>query len=340
MQQDNFSLKWGIIGIGRHAHRFMAPAIQKAANNRLVAVYSRDIQRAKQFAQEHNCPLAYDSLEALLGNKEINAVYIGSPNHIHKEQVLAASKAGKHILCDKPMTTNEEDAQIMVDSCQKAGVKLGVGFHLRHNPVHQAVKEKIQASLLGEILMVEVQYMHVTAGAESIYKAPTWRTNPDTAGGAAFIGTGVHAIDLLRYVSGQEVSSLAAFSDKNWKATGSERLIQASMYLSEGSVASLSAGMMKYPSNGLTVYGTQATICCSGSLGYLGGGRLEMISDSGTQVTEFPQCDVYLREIESFTESVRLNKEPNASGIDGLQAVKVTTGIYDSLKNRISIKYI
>ena len=76
MGKDMVSLKWGIVGIGRHAHRFMAPAIQKHSGSRLEAVYSRDMQRARQFAQEHNCPLAYDSLDALLENKDINVIYI------------------------------------------------------------------------------------------------------------------------------------------------------------------------------------------------------------------------------------------------------------------------
>lgn len=337
MEKEKFSLKWGIIGIGRHAGRFMAPAIQKHSGSQILAVYSRDIQRARQFAQDHNCPLAYDSLDALLENKDINVVYIGSPNHIHREQVLLAAQAGKHILCEKPLATTVEDAQIMVEACRKAGVKLGVSFHLRHNPIHLAVKEKIQAELLGDLLMVDVQYMHVTAGAESTYKLPTWRTDPVTAGGAGFIGTGIHAIDLLRYISGQEILNLCAFGDKSWYSSGTEKLIQASLYLGNGIVSSLSGGMMKYPFNNLIVYGTKATVRCNGSLGYYGGGRLELISDLGTQTTEFPNCDVYAREIEAFAESIQFDKEPNASGRDGLRAVEVVTGIYESLKTRSSV---
>lgn len=334
MQEERSSLKWAIIGIGRHAHRFMAPAIQKAANSQLLAVYSRDLQRAKQFCRDHNCPLAYDSLDSLLENKDINVVYIGSPNHVHKEHVLRAAKARKHILCDKPLAITVEDAQAMVEACHKAGVKLGVGFHLRHNPVHSVLKERLLANELGELLMVEIQYMHATAGSESHYKLPAWRTNAEQAGGTGFIGTGVHAIDLLRYISGKNVRSLAAIADKDWHSSGQERLIQASLSLEEGVVASLSAGMMRYPSNNLIVYGSKATIRCHGSLGYLGGGHLDLISDKGTDTTEFPQCDVYLREIESFAESIYLDKEPNASGQDGLEAVKVTTGIYHSLKTK------
>jgi 1,5-anhydro-D-fructose reductase (1,5-anhydro-D-mannitol-forming) len=338
MQQDNFTLKWGIIGLGRHANRFMAPAIRQAAGNQLLAVYSRDMQKAQQFAQEHNCPLAYDSLEALLANREIDAVYIGSPNHIHKEQVLAAAQAGKHILCDKPLALTVEDAQIMVESCQKAGVKLGVGFHLRHNPVHQAARDLLVAGKLGDLLMVEVQYMHVTKGAESSYKLPTWRTDPTTAGGAGFIGNGVHSVDILRCVTGQEVSAVSAVADKGWQTSGAEQLIQTVMYLEGGAVVALSAGNMKYPSNRLVLCGTEATIRCTGSLGYLGGGRMEFESDEGVQVTEFPGCDVYVREMEAFAESIRLNKDPNASGLDGLQAVKITSGVYDALKTRSQVQ--
>src|SRR4030042_2299528 len=94
---------WGLICMGRHANRFIAPAICRSSKGRLLAVFSRDIERARMFAERHGSPSVCNDLDALLGDEQINGVFICSPNFFHKENVLLAAQAGKHILCAKPL---------------------------------------------------------------------------------------------------------------------------------------------------------------------------------------------------------------------------------------------
>lgn len=144
----------------------------------------------------------------------------------------------------------------------------------------------------------------------------------------------IHAVDLLRFVLSREISRVVGVADPGWRESGYERLIQVSVLLDGGLPASLSGGNLRHPSNQLIVYGAEATLRCS--IGYTSGGRLELLSDHGTETTEFPQCDVYAREIDAFAASVQSGTEPSASGEDGCRVVEVTSAIYESLRqNRV-----
>ncbi len=334
MREGQPVLGWGLVGLGRHADRYLAPAIHRSGTGRLVAVYSRDAARARQFAERHGGASAYDSLDDLLADPKVDAIVVASPNHVHREHVLKAAQAGKHVLCEKPLATTVEDARAMIDACQQAGVKLGVGFNLRHNLAHQRVREMVAEGVIGDVLLAEVQYMHVTSGTEATYQTPTWRRDPRLAGGGSFVGTGVHAVDLLRFVTGKEIIEVTAVADAEWDRSGAERLVQVSMRMQGHVIASLSAGQMRYPANDLVLYGTVSTLRCTGSIGYQMGGRIELVSDRGSHVMDMGACDPYVRQIDAFAQSVVTGTEPNASGWDGLRAVEVTQAIYESLRTR------
>lgn len=323
---------WGLVGVGRHAERFIVPAMGKSASGQLVGVFSRDMGRARQLAERLGCPLATDSIDALVEDARIHAVYVCSPNNAHKDQVVRAAKAGKHVLCEKPLATNARDSLTMVEACRQAGVKLGVGFHLRHNPVHMAAKESVRSGVLGTIQLAEVQYMHVTAGSEGRRQSVAWRRDPIMAGGGSFMSTGVHAIDLLRFVTGKEITQVLALADEEWRSSGIERLIQVSMVVEGDTLASASAGPMKHPLNHLVLYGASATLRCTGSIGNNGGGSIEIVSDDGTQIRRFDTCDVYEHELDAFADSVRNGTEPSASGYDALRVAQIAEGVYESLR--------
>ena len=332
-EQSNSSfLRWGIVGLGRHARRFMTPAMHNSDCAKLMAVCSRDLEKAKVFAQEAGCDHAFDSLKIMLNSGCVDAVYVGTPNHIHKEQVLQIAKAGVHVLCDKPLAHTVNDCQVMVDSCRSSGVKLGVGFHLRHNPAHNIVCEKIRSGVLGELKLIDIQYMHVITESEAKGNLPAWRKSRELVGGGEFVGTGVHAIDILRHITGREIISVSAQADRSRNTSGFEQLIQTVIGLEDSLPVSLSAGGLKYPLNGLNIYGSDATLRCTGSLGYHGGGRIEISSKHGTEVEVVDQCDPYVFELDAFYKSVQQNTEPNASGNDGLKACEAIAAVYASLE--------
>jgi len=331
---------WGLIGIGRHADRFIAPAISKCGTGQLVAVCSRDKARGREFAAKHGCVAAYDSLEQMLADKNVSAVFVCSPNHVHKEQVIQAAVARKHVLCEKPLALNAADCRTMIDACRSAGVRLAVGFHLRHNPVHTAARDIVRSKILGQLQLAEVQYMHVTTGEAAGRPSAAWRRDAKLAGGGSFLSTGTHAMDLLRFVLQRETIQLSAMADEAWRASGVERLIQVSLWLEGDLIATLSAGPMKYPQNALILYGSAATLCCRGSIGNYGGGALEVISDQGKQVTQFDRCDVYELELDAFFRGVNREDDTTAWGEDGWETARVSEAVYESLKKQATIKLL
>ena len=143
------TIGWGIVSTGRHPDTKMAPAINAADGASLAAVMSRDMGRAEAFAQKHGSASAYDDLDALLRDPAVDVVYIASPNALHAEQAVRAAEAGKHVLVEKPMALSVDDAQRMIDACDSAGVRLGVGFHLRAHEGHQRLRTLVADGALG-----------------------------------------------------------------------------------------------------------------------------------------------------------------------------------------------
>src|SRR5260221_1733106 len=136
-------LGWGLIGASNIARTCMIPAINEQVDSKVVAVMSSDAARAKAFATENKVPRAYDSVDALLADPEVDVVYISTTNELHKEQTLAAAKAGKHVLAEKPLALTLEDALAMVEACKKANVVMGTNHHLRNAITHRTLRRLI-----------------------------------------------------------------------------------------------------------------------------------------------------------------------------------------------------
>jgi len=134
-------LKWGIIGCGGIADAEIAPAIKNTANAELIAVLSRNQEKALAFAEKHGSRKAYHDIDAFLSDPEIEVVYIGTPPYLHCEQAIAVAQSGKHILCDKPMAMNSVECKQMIEVCQKHSVKLMVGFMMRFNAYNLKIHE-------------------------------------------------------------------------------------------------------------------------------------------------------------------------------------------------------
>ena len=150
------TIGWAMIGTGR-VHRWMAPAIKAAEDTRLLGVLSRDKTRAEVFAEKQGIPMAYDSLNKLLDNPEINVVYIASPNGLHAEQTIKAAEAGKHVLCEKPMAPTTAECRSMIEACQKQGVKLGIALQFRQHPAHLKMREIVASGELGQMVFANAQ---------------------------------------------------------------------------------------------------------------------------------------------------------------------------------------
>jgi predicted dehydrogenase len=166
------ALGWGIISTGRHVDGRIAPAINAAPDSELIGIYSRSRERAEAYADKHGAMAGYDQLEDLLNDSRIDAVFIASPNSLHPRHTIRSARAGKHVLTEKTMATNLEDAVHMVQACRQNGVKLGVGFHLRQHPFHIQASQLIAKGTIGPSVVAHAQLAYGRRGEE---REP-WRT--------------------------------------------------------------------------------------------------------------------------------------------------------------------
>jgi predicted dehydrogenase len=191
-------LRWGIVGCAGIAIRSVIPGIQASQTGEVVAIASRDGEKAKSTAEKLGIPTAYDSYEALLEDDSIDAVYIPLPNHLHKEWTIRAAEAGKHVLCEKPFALTAAEAVEMAEACAKAGVHLAEAFMYRHHPRYDRIKEIVASGEIGTIRGIHGTFTFNSSGAtENV------RFHREMGGGALY-DIGCYPISAARYILGKE----------------------------------------------------------------------------------------------------------------------------------------
>lgn len=330
------SFGWAVVGLGRHPDLRMVPAIRQARDARLLAVCGRDVGRAKAFAQKHGAEASYDNYEALLRHPGVEAIYVASPNALHRQHAIAAARVGKHVLCEKPMALAEEDGRAMVDACRAAGVKLGVCFHLRHHPAHREMQRLIRSTAIGEVTLAEAQWASGARGYAEPPRRPAlqaWWEDPELVGGGTMMGTGVHCIDLLRFFSGREVTEVSALTDGQTEARPLENRACFALRFQGGLLAQvIAARVVPDPRNDVVVYGSKARLRGVGTVSMSFGGELELTSDSTVGRTQYLKGDMYQNMVEAYQDAVRENRDPSASGEDGLRCIQITLAVFESAR--------
>lgn len=333
------TIGWGIVGIGRHAGRSMAPAINRASNTEFVAVCSRSLDRAKAFAAGHKVKRSYDSFREMLKDPELDALYIATPNSLHAEQTIQAAEAGKHVLCEKPMALIVADCERMIEACHKNGVKLGIDFQNRHHPAHVEASRLMVSGEVGPVTLATAQYCHGRVGPG--YQG--WRADPEMAGAGALMGTGLHTIDLLRFVLGSEIAEVRALTDEDRPSRPIDDMDMVILEFENG-VHGLTISGIRVPRsyNNLVIYGSKARITGVNTVGMPLQGELLVEGDGRRMRMEFedehPMSGCYMVQVEAFNKCIEENKEPNASGRDGLEMVRVANAVLESSRQRKAVK--
>jgi len=189
-------LKWGVAGCGNFLENSFLPTFQQLKKSRLISVYSSSKQRAEFIKQKFNAEKSFNNFEEFL-KSDIEAIYISSKNSDHYEQVIMAAKAGKHILCEKPLSITVEQAKEMVQVCKENNVILTLNYVFRHHPIVKKTKEFIDNKYLGKIVSISAKF-------NFDYKPnDNYRFNLAESGGGAMRDLGTHMIDLLRFLGGE-----------------------------------------------------------------------------------------------------------------------------------------
>lgn len=313
-------VSFGVIGAGGIAMRRTIPGMLKAKNCRLVAVM--DTVNPERVAKEFNVPRAYRTEADLLADPEVEAVYIASPASCHARQIEMAAEAGKHILCEKPLTLNLEQAKRAVAICRKRRVFLQEGYMMKFHGAHVKIKELIDEGRLGKIVYVRAQ---LSCWYPKIDGA--WRQDPKKGGGGALIDMASHLYDLIEYFGGpiRRITALTGNLVQNYRSEDASTTLLELDSGAQGTVDCFFCIPDEASRTRLEIYGSRGAILTEGTIGQSKAGKMEAILDIGGSGYDakqskdvarkfariaFPAVDPYTAECAYFADCILRNEPP------------------------------
>jgi len=341
-------IKWGVIGSGGIARRRTIPeGISKANSAELSAVFDIDSQVNAEVAREFDAR-PVESIGDLLAG-DIDAVYVATPAYLHAEHVRASAKAGKHVLCEKPLGMAVAEAEEMIALCEKMGVKLGCAFMMRFVAQHAEALRLIQQGKLGTPTYARAQLSCWYPPIEG-----AWRQDPLSGGGGALIDMGGHCIDLLEMFFGN-VAKVSCFINNIVQDYESEDSAVATLFFENGALGTVDT-FFCIPDNSsknvLELYGSRGSILASGTIGQAPAGEMLAFLEPDSKdydarqartqaqgIVVAPQpVNTYQAEIEEFSQAIIDDRQPLISGELGLRSQKVLAACYESARLGKAVK--
>lgn len=323
------TVRWGLIGASTIARQFMINAIRSQPDGEIVSVMSSSAERAAAYAKENGIAKGVASLKALLGSG-VDAVYISTTNELHLEQALAAAKAGKHVLCEKPLALNTDDARKIVAACKDAGVVLGTNHHLRNAGAHRAMRQAIAVGRIGKPVAARVFH--------SVYLPPHlqgWRIEKPEAGGGVVLDITVHDADTLRFVLGDDPTEVTAITQASGMASaGLEDGAMCLWRFKSGVIAQSHEGFTtKFAGTGFEVHGTEGSLFARDVMTQKPTGSVLLRTEAGDEELSFDREDLYTRSLRAFHAAIRGEGQPAATGEDGVWSLAAAEAALASAKS-------
>jgi len=335
-------VRWGVIGAGGIADRRTIPGLMLARNAELAAVMEVDMELAEKIRAKYNAKRAYDNIDKLLADKDIDAVYIATPVMYHKEQAFKAARAKKHILIEKPVALSAQEGEEVLKVCRQEGVLITVGLMMRFHAYHQKMKEIVESGKLGRIVSCRGQ---LTCWYPDM--PGNWRQRRSTSGGGALMDMGVHCIDLIQYITGAKAKKVAALIGTKTFQYEVEDSASVIFEMDNGANAYVDANF-NIPDAAarcrLEIYGTRGSMLAEGTISQVEGGKLDVVlsDDSLGYDAKQDRVDVntvdikvefgnmYTKEIESFSSFILDGIQAGVSIEEALQVQKVVEAAYES----------
>jgi predicted dehydrogenase len=321
---------YAVIGLGRIAGHFL-PAAGMSTNSKITALVSGHRDKADRISLQYGVPSTsiynYENFDEIAHNPDVDAVYVALPNSMHAEYTIRAAKAGKHVLCEKPMATNVADCERMIAACKAANVKLMIAYRCHYEPTNLKAIRMIRDGALGQVQAIESSFGFNMAPNE-------WRTNKKLAGGGPVFDVGIYSLNACRYLTGEEpqyISAYASTIDHDPRFAEVEENVSWTMRFPSGIVASCATTYGAQMPGYFHVYGSKGWLRVDNAFVYEGLRLRAEYQDK--QIDELnPARDPshFVAEAEHFSHCVQNNLEPQSPGEEGLTDMKHITEIYRS----------
>lgn len=318
------SLRWGLLSTAR-INRRVIPAIRASKRGQLVAVASRDIKKAEQYAAEWEIPVAFGSYEEMLASDQVDIIYISLPNHMHAEWSVKALEAGKHVLCEKPFALSVEEVDRMIDASRRTGRVLAEGFMYLHHPQTKLVGEYVHSGRLGDITLVRAMFSFILGN-----RSTNIRLNPGFGGGSLW-DAGIYPISYAQYIMKDLPHSVAG---QQWLGeTGVEENFFGQLNYADGRVAQIASSFRIPYQSALEIYGTKGRLTLNRPFNGINEKDRAILftpADGKTEKLRVKSPDLYLGEIEDLHSAV-LDGKPVSIPLDVCRDhVKIACALYEA----------
>jgi xylose dehydrogenase (NAD/NADP) len=291
-------VRWGILSTAA-INRRLLPAFRESPALELLAVASRAQERADEYARAEAIPRAYGSYEELLADPDVEAVYISLPNSLHVEWSVLALEAGKHVLCEKPLSNRAADVTRAFDAADRAGRLLMEGFMYRHHPQTARAVALVQSGAIGEVRLVRSSFGFTIESAEDV------RLRPELDGGA-LMDLGCYCVNVTRLVGGEPE---AVVSRAVAGPSGVDIRFAGTLVLPGSALAHFDCGFDVPDDSCVEIVGSTGTVRIPRPF-LVSDAAVELVRDGGVETIEVPEADSYLVELENVSAAARGAAEP------------------------------
>lgn len=313
-------VRFGVVGMGHISRKAIVPAFASTRNAELVAVFSGDAAKREEFNG-----FSYDDFEKGLAARNVDAVFIGVPNHLHRDFAVRAARAGVHVLCEKPLAASSADCESMIAATTAGRVRLMVAYRHHFGSAHRDAMDTAHGGRLGDVRSFHSCFVvQVFPGNIRTVKA---------AGGGTLPDLGVYCINTARQLFQSDPSHVTGFAttrEDDPRFTQVEEMFTAVMEFPGQRLATFTCGFGSARYMTYDILGTKGTMHLDPAYDYASDIRSELILDGKRETRVFPRENQFAAQIDYFAECVQEGREPAQSGAEALTDVRIIEQLYRS----------
>jgi predicted dehydrogenase len=333
---------YAVVGLGHLTLTEILPAFGQTKHAKLVALVSGDAEKmgkvAKQYGIKPSSCYSYQNYDTIRNNPEVQVIYIVLPNAQHHEYTIRGAKAGKHILCEKPMATSVKECEEMIAACEKAGKKLMIAYRIQYEPLNRMAQKAVRDKKYGKTKLIQMMNCQNQAHDQQ------WRHKKALAGGGSLPDVGLYCLNTTRFLLGEEPTEVSA---QIYSTPGDDRFreieenVTFTLRFPSGAISQCMTGYGSFNAKSYAVHGETGTIKMDPAFPYKGLKQEQVHAPEGKQLIEQPSNpdkQQFALEMDHMAECVRQNKTPYTPGEEGLQDQRIMEAIYQSAKENKPVK--
>lgn len=326
---DKNKIRYAVVGLGWFAQEAALPAFANTENSELVALVSDDQTKLEELSKKYDIQhtYSYDEYEDCLTNGEIDAVYIALPNHLHCDYTIRAANQSIHVLCEKPMAVTEQECEQMIKAAKDNGVKLMIAYRLHLEPANLAAVEIVRSQQIGEARIFNSVFSQQVVDEGNI------RLRNVTGGGTIY-DIGIYCINAARYLFQDEPTEVFAVAASKGEQRFSEVEEMASVILRfpNERLATFTCSFGAAKVSTYQLVGTKGDLRVESAYTWHGELKHYLTIDGETQERTFASHDQLAAEFTYFSDCILQNKDPEPSGTEGLNDVRIIQALYQSIE--------